>query len=377
MSVYKRTVRGKRARNYSIDYQDENGTQRTVSSGTSDKRLAEQIKRKLVDRVRAVREGLIDPSESRLRSEADRPLAQHVDEYLEACRGRGQAPSGLREKTRHLRWLVKVMTGRSLAEVRADELDLRLTALADSGAGARSVNIRLEAANALMNWCVRNGRLHNNALRVVPRRNQVTDRRRVRRALTEDETARLLAVAREQARVVHGARLRPLWYLAPLLAGLRKGDMLRMRWRDLELESTPPTLTIRGGKAKRRVDVLPLHPDLVREFRAMRPSNVHPSAPVFPREVCNATRRQDFERARIPLKTEEGYADLHALRGTFATRLAERSVPPAKLQRLMRHGTIELTMRYYVSLSVESLETGLSALPGIEGSRIGRGIAAS
>ena len=40
-----------------------------------------------------------------------------------------------------------------------------------------------------------------------------------------------------------------------LLAGLRKGDMLRMRWRDLDLDGAPPTLTIRGGKAERRVDV--------------------------------------------------------------------------------------------------------------------------
>ena len=84
MSVYKRTVRGKRARRYSIDYVDEGGVNRTVSSGTSDKRLAEQIKRKLVDRARAVQAGLVDPSEARLRSEADRPLAQHVNEYVEA-----------------------------------------------------------------------------------------------------------------------------------------------------------------------------------------------------------------------------------------------------------------------------------------------------
>ncbi len=32
----------------------------------------------------------------------------------------------------------------------------------------------------------------------------------------------------------------------------------------------------------------------------------------------------------------------------------------------MRHSTIELTMRHYVSLSIEGLDTGLSVLPGIE-----------
>ena len=32
----------------------------------------------------------------------------------------------------------------------------------------------------------------------------------------------------------------------------------------------------------------------------------------------------------------------------------------------MRHSTIEQTMRYYVSLSIEGLDTGLSVLSGIE-----------
>jgi len=366
MSVYKRTVRGKRTRNYSIDYIDESGVRKTVSSGTTDKRLAEQIKRKLVDRVRAIREGLFDPSETRLMSEADRPLRQHMDEYLAACRGRGEAEAGLREKARQFKWLVGARGDVSLAQVRADEFDLRLLALRDRGLGARSINLRLEVANALMNWCVKNGRLRANPLRVIQRRNQLLDRRRVRRALSEDETGRLLVVARQQASELRTAKLRPLWYLAPLLAGLRRGDMLRLRWRDLDLKSAPGTLTIRGGKAKKRVDVLPLHPDLLAEFLAVRPAHALPSAPVFPHAVSNATRRDDFTRAKITLVSEEGHADLHSLRTTFATRLALAGVAPATLQRLMRHSTIELTMRHYVSLSIEGLDVGLSFLPRIE-----------
>ena len=46
MSVYKRIVRGKRGRNYSIDFIDEHGRHRILSSGTSDKRLALQIERR-------------------------------------------------------------------------------------------------------------------------------------------------------------------------------------------------------------------------------------------------------------------------------------------------------------------------------------------
>ncbi len=143
--------------------------------------------------------------------------------------------------------------------------------------------------------------------------------------------------------------------------------MMRMRWGDLDLKASTPSLTILGGKARKRVDILPLHEELVRELRAIRPGDALPSAKVFSTCVMHPTRRQDFQRAGIVLETEEGHADLHGLRHTFGTRLAEQGVPPAKLQRLMRHAKVDLTMRYYVHLDVDSLDSGLRMLPGIEG----------
>ena len=368
MSVYKRTVRGRRTRNYYIDYEDEEGRRRTVSSGTSDKRLAERIKWRHVDRVRAIREGLVDPAQERLRAEADKPLRQHVDDYVAACRGRGEARSGLREKARHLEWFLAAVGEVSLTVIRPDDFDLRLAGLSEDGLSARTVNLKLECARAFLNWCVKNGRLRINPLTVIQRRNQLIDRRRLRRVLIPKETRRLLAVARKQSLATPSARTRPLWYLFPLLAGLRRSDMVRLCWRDVDLHAKPPTLTICGGKARRRTDRLPLHAELVGELRAVRPGKVLPSALVFPRPVTNKTRRRDFERAGIVLETEDGHADLHALRHTFGTLLAKAGVPPAKLQRLMRHTTVELTMRYYVHLRVEDLDDGLRALPYIEDS---------
>ncbi len=377
MSVYKRTVRGKPSRNYYIDYVDEDGHKRTVSSGTSDKRLAERIKRQQVDRVRAIRTGLLDPSQERLRDEAEKPLTSHVKDYVAACKGRGDAQKWVAEKSRSLDWFVEVVGGAGLTGIRADDVDKRLSAETERGASARTVNLKLECASAFLNWCVRHGRLHSNPLRVLQRRNQVVDRRRARRVLSEKETRALLAIARRQAGTVPGAETRPLWYLFPLLAGLRRSDMLRMRWADLALDSKPGTLTIRGGKARKRVDVLPLHPELVAELRRVKPRHALPSAPVFPTTVTHPTRRADFKRAGIKAETELGHADLHSLRHTYGTRLAETGVPPAKLQRLMRHATIELTMRYYVHLDVESLDGGLAALPGIETGGQHRGATAS
>lgn len=366
MSVYKRTIRGKASKHYYIDFVDENGKRRTVSSRTSDKRRAQQLERQHVDRALAVRSGLLDPVQERLRAEAARPLQAHVEEYIDACRARGDAAGTLDGKQRTLAWMVEAVAGCSLPDLRADAFDQCLARETERGASARTVNLKLEGASAFLTWCVKHGRLAANPLRVLSKRNEVIDRRRPRRVLTREETSSLLAVARAQAAEVPGAALRPLWYLLPLLAGLRRGDLEGLRWKDVKLEGPTATVTIRGGKAKRRVDVLPLHQDLVDELRAVRPLHVLPSAPVFATSVMHSTRRKDFQRAGIVLETDEGFADLHALRHTFGTRLAAEGVAPAVLQQLMRHASIQMTMTYYVHLGTAELHKGLGQLAGVE-----------
>ncbi len=96
----------------------------------------------------------------------------------------------------------------------------------------------------------------------------------------------------------------PVWsenvivaYMFPFLAGLRRGDNMRMAWDDLDLASEPATLVVRGGKAKKRVGILPLHDELVRELRELKPVTALPSVRVFPTAVTHATRRRDFVRA--------------------------------------------------------------------------------
>ncbi len=127
-------------------------------------------------------------------------------------------------------------------------------------------------------------------------------------------------------------------------------------------------LTIKGGKAKKRVDQLPIHPELADEIRSVKPTNVLPSARVFPHLVANKTRQDDFDDAKIARENDRGeVADLHSLRVTFGTRLALKNVPPAVHRQLMRHSTIELTMKYYTKLGIGDLEShGLNLLPGVE-----------
>ena len=366
-TVYKRRTRtGKKRRNYTIAWKSSSGKPVARSSGTSDKRAAERMLAEEERKVALIVSGVVDPLQERYVEEGAKPVHQHRDDYVASCRGR-QAAHGLKQKERHLKWLLEVTGAAKLTDIHPDVLDQQLSLLTEQGKSARTINLKLECANAFVNWCVKNGRLNRNPLKVVPRRNEVNDQRRPRRALSTDETKRLIAVARDQATELLGAKTRPLWYLLPLLAGLRRSELDRLTWGDMDLDQR--VLTIRGGKAKHRVDRLRLHRDLVEELARVKPTDVLPSARVFPHLVANKTRQDDFVRAGIKLVNARGeHADLHALRVTYGTRLALAGVPPAILQKLMRHSTIELTMRYYTKLSLDDLgERGIDLLPGVEG----------
>ena len=369
-SIYKRKTRtGKLMRNYSIAFQDQAGRRVVCSSGTSDKRAAERILAQKEAEVALINSGAVDPMLERYRAEATKPIAGHLRDYLDSCKDK-QAGHGLRQKKRHLDWLLEATGACRLTDLLPDLVDARLGALSEKGMAARSINLKLECANAFLNWCARNGRIRSNPLRVIPRRNEVLGRVRERRPLTQAECKRLLAVARKQAATVPGAKLRPLWYLFPLRAGLRRGDMERLTWGAVDLDKR--ILTIRGGKAKKRIDRLPLGVDLVEELRRVWPYNALPSARVFPRAVANTTRQLDFGRAKIVLVNDRGeYADLHSLRVTFGTELALLGIPPAVHQKLMRHCTIELTMKYYTKLSIDDLEHhGIGLLSRVESEQV-------
>ena len=61
------------------------------------------------------------------------------------------------------------------------------------------------------------------------------------------------------------------------------------------------------------------------------------------------------KRAKIIVnKADEKYASSHDLRRSFGTRWA-RLVKPATLQLLMRHRSIETTMKYYVDLDADDI----------------------
>ena len=379
-TIFKRTERG----SWMISWYDHNGKRIERSTRTTDRAAAERILRERLSEAALRRDGVIDPTQDRYSIEARKPITELVSAYIAHCRQTGQARRNVDQKSRHLERLIEATHAKRLVDLTPDALEHHMGLMRESGLSARSMNFARQIAVAFVSWCVKTGKAPTNPLRVVPKLDENADRRRVRRPLTDDELHRLLEVARE-----HG---REVWYLAAALAGLRRGDLERLTWGDIDF--VEGTITISGGKAK-RVDQVPMHPQLADAFRArLRAAPAMPRAKVFSSGVSSRTQLRDFLRAGLareePVTDEQGkpimvgkgkwqrpktrittedaegrVIDLHALRTTLGTQLARAGVAPQIAQRIMRHGDYRTTLKHYTVLGLSDTSKAVEALPGI------------
>ncbi len=383
-SLYKRGGRGP----WIATWFDHDGKRRERSTRTTDKAAAERILSKHVADAALRRDGVIDASRDRFAMEGRRSLGEVVDAYIGHCRHAGHSSHYVRQKDEHLRRMMESARVTRLSELTADALERHLARMKDDGLSARSINFARQIAVAFYSWCVKTGRAEVNPLRVVPKQDENRDRRRTRRPLTDGELGELLNVARQQGREA--------WYLAAVLAGLRKGDLQRLTWSDVDFAEG--TITVRGGKAK-RMDVIPMHPQLAEALRKRLEDRPAVGATrVFPETVTDRTRLRDFLRAgiareevvtdesgepvmigkgtkRSPLRPktrivtvdEDGREiDLHALRTTLGTQLARAGVAPQIAQRIMRHGDYRTTLKHYTVLGLTDTAKAVDALPSIQ-----------
>jgi integrase len=290
-----------------IDYKDAAGRRRTVP-GYTDKALSEQKAARLEQDQERVRSGAtaVDPGRARM------PLADVLETYHAELDRLGRSEVYRANQRRLLGVLARDLGWGTLARVEAGPMTRWLRDAQKAGKSPRTANEYLETAGAFLNWCVRSGYLEHNPLGRIGKAD-LTERRRVRRALTDDELARLLEAAGP----------RRLLYLTAMYTGLRRGELRQIQWGDLRLDDPRPHVRLRAATTKnRKAESIPLHPELAAELRAARPAGAGAATPVFPRIPTNKTRRRDYERAGIARLDERGrQSDFHALRLTYCTML--------------------------------------------------------
>lgn len=208
----------------------------------------------------------------------------------------------------------------------------------------------LRAIKSFSRWLADEQITSRDLLLRIPMPNVDSDPRHPRRALTSDEVLTLLpaAGAGPPSYGMQGVQRRMLYELL-LNTGLRTGETRSLRVGSLSLAGMTPTVTVRARSAKNRKTVAQPMPHALAERLQAFIAGRALEEPLFHMPcACNVVRmlRADLRRARITYRTIDGYADAHAFRHTYITRLIECGTDLATVQRLARHSTIVLTMRY-------------------------------
>jgi integrase len=182
------------------------------------------------------------------------------------------------------------------------------------------------------------------------------------RVLTTEQAHRLLDA-------VVGHRLEALYRVA-LSLGLRHGELLGLRWQDVDLDAgtlrvAMTLLEVRGGlvlaepKTPRSHRTLPLSPLLTATLRQHRARQLaermrlgpawHDHGMVFASETGTPIRPRNMRRAFRSLLLHAGlpHVRIHDLRHSCATFLALQRVPPRIAMDILGHSNITTTLAIY------------------------------
>ena len=305
---------------YTAKYRDGSGIVRKVSTGCRDKTAAESVLADMLRRVARVQGKILTAAEDRMIDHQETPLAEHLEAYLVHLTAKGDSDVHLADTRRLVGKITAGCGFGRLADVRREPVESWLVQRAAEDMAARTRNSYLQALRGLCNWCVETGRLSVNPLSRIAKADEQADRRRQRRALTEDELRRLLDAterrplaeygrltvrkSREQAKGRRDTwtmlplaaedldaatdrarerlagnpellaametlgRERALIYKTLVLTGLRKGELASLTTGQLVLNADPAFLVLDAADEKNREgSTTPLRSDLGADLR--------------------------------------------------------------------------------------------------------------
>jgi len=221
-----------------------------------------------------------------------------------------------------------------------------------------TINNFIKSLQTFCNWAVNTERLNRNPLNGIKPLNVELDRRKDRRALTEEELKKLFAVAGDCE----------LIYRLLAGTGLRSNELLRSTPAQFDVERN--RFTVQAVKTKnKKPDILPMKPDLMERLKQhIAEKGIKQSEKIFDHCPNSLLKRfyADLKRAGIERVGDDGRAlDVHSLRKTFGTLLARAGVPLTTCQRLMRHSTPLLTAKLYIDVEPIDLSNALGKLPDL------------
>lgn len=376
----------------------------------TDKVAAQQMLADLVKQSERGHAGVSDP----YAKHTWRPLTEHIKDFEKSTAANGATAKYTKMTAERVRDMVEGCEFRFIPDINADKVSTWLAEQreARSNFGVSTSNHYMRAMANFCNWLAdkkRGNRCASSPYGEVAALDEETDVRRPRRALTDDEIAWLVD-STEKGPVIGeiSGEDRAMLYRVALMTGLRASELKSLSPESFDVASVPSTVTVEACYSKhRKRDVLPLHSDIVPRLRAWLSTKAEGmdeapvilsikgvpagedrrlwTGPAVKMRRTAETVRRDLKLARkrwieaatddaegkareksefLVYKTREGYADFHALRHTFITRMLRNGVSTYHAQPLARHANIKQTIKYTHKLPAE-LAQALQQVPSL------------
>ncbi|MGH8507102.1 MAG: tyrosine-type recombinase/integrase [Gammaproteobacteria bacterium] len=339
-----RKRRGKRC----LDYRDQHG-RRHVESTKGTRKAAE---RRLAERVRAIGRGTYQaPSEAI-------DFGTLAESFLAHSKGRVRATTLKDYEGEFRRNLLPHFGGwRVRAIRRADVEAFRSRLIEENGTGTRTVNKCIGLLGSLCRYAIRHEWIEANPaegakLRASSRRSHDLLEANI---LTPPEISRLLEAIQGRDRVL---------FMAAILTGLRQGELLGLQWGDIDWLNRQIMVrrSYTAGRfyepktpsSRRKVDIPEGLVAALREWRLACPLGDHDL--VFPNGAGKPESQSNvLKRGFYPALRRAGLRRIrfHDLRHTFASLLIHNGEHPKRIQALMGHSSINVTMDVYGHLMPE------------------------
>ena len=416
---------------YLAQYRNAAGEMVYESTGCRDEQAAKHVLAELVKRAEHIKAGILSAQDCRTADHAKLSLNEHVNAYIEhlqakTVRGKRVSIAHRTNVERQLETLIIDCKFKRLIDITRDAMEKWMNRAEKDNMGARTRNTYRASAIAFCNWCVETDRMTVNPLSRLCAADEHADKRKQRRALTEEELNRLFIAAKLRPLAEYGRKSLPLppeerkghksWHKEPLvfeklhelantgrevlknnlnfiadlewlgyersliykvlaLTGLRKGELASITIGQVWLEAKQPYLELKAKdeKAGRGAEI-PLRKDLADEIRTFMqekfqrstiPLRLSATMPLFdmPDSMVGIFDR-DLAAAGIEKTDERGRTlDVHALRHTFGTHLSKAGVAPRVAQAAMRHSSIHLTMNIYTDPTLLDVAGAINTLP--------------
>lgn len=243
----------------------------------------------------------------------------------------------------------------NVVEILGEDLDIRkldetsvdtlVFALEKKGNSNGTINRKLAALSKMMRIATERGWIQR---KPKVERKRESEHRII--CLSRDEEEQMLRFTRHIGKAAHA----DLWEVL-VDTGMRCGEALALRWQDIDLDARTVTTQSKGGDTR----TIPLT-DRAYGVLSRRTAGQGPWSHMTQSSINHVW---NLVRAHMNRHTDEQFVP-HALRHTFASRLARSGVPILTIKNLCGHKTIAITMRY-AHLAPQNLSDAIQVLnPG-------------